>query len=1082
MMRGTVPILIMVVCLMLLGTPYMLSSHEHQARHANFDSSPEGELKMPDDPDGDGLATDLEYELGTDPFDSDTDDDNWIDGIEYQYWKNRHIQEKNRSTLQWIIDAHGEEADYQSEYSPKGDLDADGLSNILDKDSDSDDVVDGSEIETGFDPAFPESDHSSSGGGVDRLDPGTLNHEQTAKILGHMTGSSSGDSPIDSDGDGMPDWFEDMYGISDVNGDPDGDNLTNGQEFLKGTNPLVPDATGPSGQPYGSSSSNDNSLVLCMKELGLYDTFAHNKPEEGMYLRSNVYDTVATSDTTYPYQTSSWGGDRHVSYTWYLSNRHGYINYDWGHPIESNSLGDVERSFLVVAPGGVRDRLPLGYWPRSVYNPSDTDSTAILNDCCEIITSDCLKFYCFSERSSIHRLFPDGLNGTEKTTDKGYLNLPSQYSSYSDSVDDDVVNLVADITHRCDDDPGRVAAIMEFLWENGMYDMDSTVSWTHSSNILREMFLDGEPIGTCSDFATAFIIMCRMCNISARYVSGFYADTFVNGTLLVFAGNAHAWGEVFLNGVGWVPLDPTPTRLAPGGTYFKPDLLNATFASPVPLNSIPGYGQVGSSGLGMSAGTNLSDIDRDGIPDASDEDIDGDGIPNTAEKRIGTSPYLWDTDGDSLGDGQERDIGTSPTSIDTDGGSVPDGLEIILSRDPTDPRDDPSASTDTDGDGLSNAIEKGITGTSPYQADTDHDGEPDSSEVIPMINSIGMGDNELYQSDLPGGFSMDFFTDRDGDGLPLALETQLGTNDYSTDTDWDGLSDLDELYYGSDPNNRDTDGDGLDDKREVIRGTDPRSVDTDGDGLSDYDEVQHHSNPNAFDTDLDSRPDGEDPDITSTTDWEEWRDGAPSTSDDKKTGDRDSEHNDDDDPVNNEKTPKHTPPDDPDPPPLRNDPPKVNNGGAFLIVIVLLTVMIMMAAMFFMFHRRNIIKETKQVMTRASSRMENLDPFANSYDREVRMEIFRVYKQMLNIMLRHGYTRYSWMTPREFEYVLIKALPLSRSNISSLTRIFEEARYSKHHISRDLARRAVDCFERIKLQLDYDKVKTEGVTAVHATA
>jgi hypothetical protein len=48
----------------------------------------------------------------------------------------------------------------------------------------------------------------------------------------------------DDDNDGMPDWWEVLYGLNPLNAadaglDPDGDGATNLEEFLAGTNPLL---------------------------------------------------------------------------------------------------------------------------------------------------------------------------------------------------------------------------------------------------------------------------------------------------------------------------------------------------------------------------------------------------------------------------------------------------------------------------------------------------------------------------------------------------------------------------------------------------------------------------------------------------------------------------------------------------------------------------------------------------------------------------------------------------------------------------------------------------------------------------
>ena len=75
--------------------------------------------------------------------------------------------------------------------------------------------------------------------------------------------------------------------------------------------------------------------------------------------------------------------------------------------------------------------------------------------------------------------------------------------------------------------------------------------------------------------------------------------------------------------------------------------------------------------------------------------------------------------------------------------------------------------------------------------------------------------------------------DSDGDGLPDWKEREIGTDPYNPDTNGDGIPDGIEYAMGLDPTNMDMDGDGLTNAQELAMGTNPFLADTDGDGVPD---------------------------------------------------------------------------------------------------------------------------------------------------------------------------------------------------------------------------------------------------------
>ncbi len=83
-----------------------------------------------------------------------------------------------------------------------------------------------------------------------------------------------------------------------------------------------------------------------------------------------------------------------------------------------------------------------------------------------------------------------------------------------------------------------------------------------------EMFLfNGERSGTGFDFASAHALLSRGAGLEARLVTGYLPGELdpLTGTHVVRRRDAHAWSEVYIPSLGWVPFDASPRGDLPGG-------------------------------------------------------------------------------------------------------------------------------------------------------------------------------------------------------------------------------------------------------------------------------------------------------------------------------------------------------------------------------------------------------------------------------------------------------------------------------------------------------------------------------------
>ncbi len=99
--------------------------------------------------------------------------------------------------------------------------------------------------------------------------------------------------------------------------------------------------------------------------------------------------------------------------------------------------------------------------------------------------------------------------------------------------------------------------------------------------------------GYCQHFAGAMALMLRYLGVPARVAAGFSSGVYdeQREQWTVYDRDAHTWVEVWFNGYGWLPFDPTPGRGTLGGPYTTSSTrFDATGAAGVLSTSAIGLG------------------------------------------------------------------------------------------------------------------------------------------------------------------------------------------------------------------------------------------------------------------------------------------------------------------------------------------------------------------------------------------------------------------------------------------------------------------------------------------------------------
>ncbi len=646
---------------------------------------------------------------------------------------------------------------------------------------------------------------------------------------------------LDSDGDGMPDDWEDDHGLGKNNPadallDPDGDHLNHLGEYLNGTDPFVPDTDGDSlvdgwEVTYGFDPNSQLRSYEPLSSMGSvsFSDGGKNVAVDGDYAYVAAGEAglvvVDISDPETPKVVGSYLDDSgKLAEDVAVSNGYAYVAY--------GKAGFVVVDVSTPASPTMADRVSL---------LGNASGIAIQGDYAYVVTG-----------------YEHYLNVIDISTPTNVVGVRQEY--------------------------GNVALYDIFVRGGSAY-------VSAKQNVLRANI--GTPTAATFDASVGF---------TGKYLYAIHGnDQFV---VAAYYGQINLLNDASIQNnttIKTCETDGAANGVFVKEDYiYVADGTNGLviFDASVPANTTESYQiDTASSANGVCVGENYTYIVTDEgleifvlLPDSDDDgmldtwellhfgdlsqgpygDPDNDGIINWGESLVKLNPMDDDQDGDGIidgtnavGVGEVYTYNTDPRTFDTDNDGLVDGFDGKV---PTNSY--PSGIADTNG------YVKGelSLGTDPLNPDDDGDGMPDGWEVYHGLDPLdsddadddeepdGLTNLEEYQNGTDPNDS-----DSDGDGMPDGWEVDNGldptTDDSALDPDNDDLTNLEEYTYGTDPQDSDTDADGMPDGWEVDESFDPLDpadavLDADSDDLNNLSEYHVGTDPHNWDTDGDGMPDG----------------------------------------------------------------------------------------------------------------------------------------------------------------------------------------------------------------------------------
>ncbi|MGW9413242.1 transglutaminase TgpA family protein [Arthrobacter cupressi] len=206
--------------------------------------------------------------------------------------------------------------------------------------------------------------------------------------------------------------------------------------------------------------------------------------------------------------------------------------------------------------------------------------------------------------------------------------LSEEFTQVPGNVPEIVRNTAGTLTTGLRNNFAKALAIQRYLRSAEFtYSLQAPVQGGYDGNGLSVLadFLQ-QKSGYCVHFASAMAVMARVTGIPSRIAVG-YAPGHPTGNNIAVGGrdpltefsvdarDAHAWPELYFEGLGWVPFEPTPSRgsvpdyaadaVTPGGSGSNLDEDDIPVPNQTPLPSSSAVAPAPLPGTGTGAGTGI---------------------------------------------------------------------------------------------------------------------------------------------------------------------------------------------------------------------------------------------------------------------------------------------------------------------------------------------------------------------------------------------------------------------------------------------------------------------------------------------